>query len=234
MVFRRLQKKSMRLPRPSEAWITRLNQIAKFRCDSCQYNAFVRCVSVFLSSTHGGRMVRFFFAVAVMGLFASECEAQRRPLRNWIQQRRAVPQTQIQSGSYQSSYSTDGTTSTYQQSATTTTTTGSAGVEFGTLLGLHNQVRAQRGLPPLAIDPTLMAEAQASANEQARRGRIGHHLALSGPENAAAGQTSEWQVHFSWVRSPGHFASILTPGATRVGFGFAQGPGGPYWAARFR
>ena len=105
---------------------------------------------------------------------------------------------------------------------------------FGRLLSLHNGERARRGLPPLALDPSLCAGAQQAAEAQAARRSVGHFAPLAGAsaENAAQGQATEDGVHSSWMQSPGHQANIVGP-YSRVGFGQVNGPNGPYWAARF-
>lgn len=120
---------------------------------------------------------------------------------------------------------------THETHVTRTSETTTGGGDVGALLALHNASRAAHGLPPLMLDPGLMAEAQASAQEQSRRGRIGHWLPLfGGSENAAWGQQSAGEVHRSWMRSPGHASNVVSRDWTRVGFGRV----GDFWSARFR
>lgn len=103
--------------------------------------------------------------------------------------------------------------------------------DFGaTLLVLHNADRARQGLAPLALSDSLNQEAGAAAQEQYRRGRIGHWLSIrSGSENAAQGQSSESETHHDWMRSSGHRANILGPWR-EVGFARC----GSFWTARYR
>jgi uncharacterized protein YkwD len=51
-------------------------------------------------------------------------------------------------------------------------------------------------------------------------------------ENIAAGQTTATQVMTDWKNSPGHNTNML--GAySRIGVGYYDGPGGPYWTQFF-
>jgi len=112
-------------------------------------------------------------------------------------------------------------------------------------LSLVNQARSQSGAPPLRLDPTLTAAAQAHAEDMARRGFYGHRSPERGDvaaryranggglwfiigENistclectADAGQVRKFQG--GWMRSAGHKRNILDPRFDRFGFGIAR------------
>lgn len=115
----------------------------------------------------------------------------------------------------------------------------------GQALSLVNQARREAGAPPLRLDPTLTAAAQAHAEDMARRGFYGHrsperkdvadrYKAKGGNlweiigENistclncgADAEQVRKFQA--GWMRSPGHKRNILDSRFDRFGFGIAQ------------
>ena len=121
--------------------------------------------------------------------------------------------------------------------------------DLGTLraeaLSLVNQARRESGAPPLRLDPTLTAAAQAHAEDMARRGFYAHrsperqdigdrYRANGGGlwsvigENistclncvADLGRVREFQA--GWMRSSGHRRNILDPRFDRLGFGIAQ------------
>jgi uncharacterized protein YkwD len=106
---------------------------------------------------------------------------------------------------------------------------------FARLLALHNAERARSGLPPLTFDPWLVNGAQAWANKQAAYRLIGHDLPCLGfAENCGQLQRSQDEIHNCWMSSPGHRRNVLDPNHRWVGFAMANGPGGPYWVARYR
>jgi uncharacterized protein YkwD len=114
---------------------------------------------------------------------------------------------------------------------------------YAALLALHNQYRAQHGLPPLLPNAMLMKSASLYAQSLASSGRLDHFLNGSNPgsrmsaqgyawsregENIAAGQTTPQQVMTDWMSDMGHRQNIL--GAYQdVGFGMM----GTFWVVDF-
>lgn len=98
-------------------------------------------------------------------------------------------------------------------------------------------LRAERGLPPLRIDPELARVAQGYAEELARGtqlthrsadGRtVGDRLAAAGirkrgvGENLGEGPTAA-AAHEAILRSPAHLAILLEPTLTEIGIGVAR------------
>ncbi|HET8774933.1 MAG TPA: CAP domain-containing protein [Thermoanaerobaculia bacterium] len=89
---------------------------------------------------------------------------------------------------------------------------------------LMNQYRADAGLPPLRIDPSLTAAAEARMREMAEGEWWGHEAPDGTPpfvhipidydyafaaENLAAGFDTAGVLVLSWMESPGHRANIL-------------------------
>jgi hypothetical protein len=109
-----------------------------------------------------------------------------------------------------------------------------------------NAYRAEKGLKPLQLDPTLTAMAERQAQAMAQSGTMSHdvagslsaRLAASGinaptGENLGAGYMSFDEALAGWRASPGHDANLLMPGATRFGIALAKNPSasyGAYWA----
>ena len=109
-----------------------------------------------------------------------------------------------------------------------------------------NAYRAEKGLNPLRLDPTLTAMAERQAQAMAQSGTVSHdvdgsfsaRLAASGInaptwENLGAGYMSFDEVLAGWRASAGHDANLLMPGATRFGIALARNPSagyGAYWA----
>ncbi len=103
------------------------------------------------------------------------------------------------------------------------------------MLQWHNRIRAQYGLRPLQLDPTLNRVARLQALDMAWADAISHqglgHTSLgwrvtqSGfkwwivAENAAAGQPTVAAVMRAWMASPGHRRNILDPRLTYLGVG---------------
>ncbi|MFD5568676.1 CAP domain-containing protein [Streptomyces cadmiisoli] len=120
----------------------------------------------------------------------------------------------------------------------------------GEVVGLTNRERDRAGLPPLAVDGTLTAAAQAHSADMVARDFYSHtapdgsrpwdRAAAAGStlrsigENIACGQRSPAEVVTGWMNSPGHRANILKPGFTRIGIGFeGGGRAGTYWTQLF-
>jgi uncharacterized protein YkwD len=109
-----------------------------------------------------------------------------------------------------------------------------------------NAYRAEKGLNPLRLDPTLTAMADRQAQAMAQSGTMSHDLAgslsarlaasgINAPtgENLGAGYMSFDEVLAGWRASAGHDANLLMPGATRFGIALARNPSaryGAYWA----
>ena len=132
----------------------------------------------------------------------------------------------------------------------TTTTIVPPAYADAQLLGLHNAMRANAGLPPLALDATLTGTARAFAAELARRDVLTHtssdgsspwdriyaagYPRVAVGENAAQGQDTPAFAVQCWMESSGHRANILGWQYARVGFGYAaSAKGTPYWIADF-
>ena len=118
---------------------------------------------------------------------------------------------------------------------------------------LVNKYRAQRGLSQLAVSPPLTASstwkslhmagyryfahddpAPPVARSAIERARSCGYRGGAWGENIAWGYRSARAVMTGWISSPGHRASIESPGFTSVGVGVAAGAGGPlYWTLSF-
>ena len=117
------------------------------------------------------------------------------------------------------------------------------------LLTRHNALRQANGRAGLVLDERLNRVAQRHAQNMARQGRMDHVLdgqgvgervcaeglcRLAVGENIAMGQRDAARVTASWWASPGHQASILGAGWSRVVFGyFRDGAGRAWWCAVF-
>lgn len=111
------------------------------------------------------------------------------------------------------------------------------------LVDEHNKYRAEKGLPPLALDAKLCEYAQRHAERMVAKGHLVHssmsNLAVAVGngnvgENIAWGQDDEESVCDAWFRSPGHRANMLSKRYNRVGFGVKEDERGrKYWCAVF-
>lgn len=114
---------------------------------------------------------------------------------------------------------------------------------------LISQYRADHGLKPLRVDPTLTRLAAEHAHRMASMDKMSHVLpgegsfaqriagggfqAAMAAENVAAGQKTLAQVFEAWRKSPGHNANMLLPNVSLMGIAVAIQPGGryhTYWA----
>jgi uncharacterized protein YkwD len=114
---------------------------------------------------------------------------------------------------------------------------------------LISSYRANRGLPPVRLDPRLMKIAQDHANRMASANRLQHVLPGEGSfqrrlaagdfkaslaaENIAAGQKTLSEVLESWRNSRGHDSNMLKPGVSLIGIANAytsQGDYKIYWS----
>jgi hypothetical protein len=102
--------------------------------------------------------------------------------------------------------------------------------------------RQNNGLPPVTLDPVLMAMAQDQARVMAARNVLNHsagrsfqeRLRASGfdakvaAENIGAGYYTLAEAFSGWRDSPPHRANMLLAGATRMGIAAAYAPGTKY------
>lgn len=114
---------------------------------------------------------------------------------------------------------------------------------------LISRYRADHGLKPLKLDPTLMTLAAEHARRMASMDRMSHSLPGEGAfaqriaaggfrasmaaENVAAGQKTLSEVFEAWRKSPGHNANLLLANVSLMGIAVAVQPGGryhTYWA----
>lgn len=118
------------------------------------------------------------------------------------------------------------------------------------LVQLVNVERARVGLPPLAINSTLMNSAQSYAGVLAssrcwghycgpipspsdRARRAGYRGPFSVGENIAYGVNSPEAVFALWMNSYGHRANILNPNWTEIGVGVAWNNSTTHWTQTF-
>ena len=110
-----------------------------------------------------------------------------------------------------------------------------------------NEFRKVNGAPPLVLDAHLMRAAAMQAEDQARRGSMGHdgsdgsrpmdrairagyHPKIAS-ENVAAGYKSFSDVMRGWEGSSGHRENLLRPNVKAIGVGMSQSSSGrPYWS----
>ena len=107
--------------------------------------------------------------------------------------------------------------------------------------------RRAHDLPPVTIDPALMALAQSQANAMARADHLSHdisgtldhrldashHAKGYAVENVSAGYASADAALAGWQRSPGHNLNLLDAKMRRMGIAAADAPGTrfkTYWA----
>ncbi len=142
--------------------------------------------------------------------------------------------------------------------ATDTANTGAAAApacgdaEEVAFLGLINQYRAQNGLEPLAMSPTLTTAARDHSQDMGTQNYFDHtglngstfsqRIAAAGypggttAENIFAGGQTAQGAFESWRNSPGHNANMLNPAYKAIGIGRANVPGsdwGWYWTTTF-
>jgi uncharacterized protein YkwD len=107
--------------------------------------------------------------------------------------------------------------------------------------------RANNGLPPVAVDPELMALADQHARAMAARNQVSHqssgafttrlrqagYRSKTAAENVSAGYHTLAEAFSGWRDSPPHRANMLLKGATRMGIAAVYTPGTKYkvfWA----
>lgn len=114
-----------------------------------------------------------------------------------------------------------------------------ASVLPGVLATLTNDARAAHNVQPLTPDPLLDKAAQLAANDMAAKGyfahvspdgktpwywleQVGYQYSYAG-ENLAVNFSDSQDLQTAWMNSPTHFANIVKPEYTRIGFGTASG-----------
>jgi uncharacterized protein YkwD len=115
-------------------------------------------------------------------------------------------------------------------------------------LALVNKLRADRGLPALAIDKAAQHAAMDQASRMASAGKMEHNIgfganfakrmkgmdvALPAAENIAAGQDSASEAFDAWYRSPKHLENMLGSSFRGLGVAVVSNPASgnrPYWA----
>ncbi len=107
--------------------------------------------------------------------------------------------------------------------------------------------REAHGLPPVVVDPGLMALAQSQANAMASANHLSHEIAGSldrrlnearhakgyAVENVSAGYANADAALGGWERSPAHNLNLLDRKMRRLGIAAADAPGTrfkTYWA----
>lgn len=96
---------------------------------------------------------------------------------------------------------------------------------------LTNAHRARMGLPALALNPAMCAQAQQHANWMASTGSMTHsnmgyaEIIFMGPANADGAING-------WIYSPSHHSIMLS--GREVGFGYQNYNGRPSWVGIFR
>ena len=96
-----------------------------------------------------------------------------------------------------------------------------------------NSQRARHGLPPLAVDPSLVKSARRHAAWMTNNRSMVHTSQPVG-ENIAMGQHSSREVINAWMNSSGHRANILNPGYRRIGVAAYTTPEGTiFWCQQF-
>jgi uncharacterized protein YkwD len=113
-------------------------------------------------------------------------------------------------------------------------------MEMNLALGI-NQMRADNGLPPLTVDPSLSQVARYRAEDMATKGYFSHQppdgcdyrclFSKNGVSSAWTGEVIAWNNYPQtetvqttirmWRDSPGHFGVITNPCFTRMGTGAA-------------
>lgn len=96
-----------------------------------------------------------------------------------------------------------------------------------------NAQRVRAGLPPLAVDPSLVKSARRHAAWMTNNHSM-VHTNQPVAENIAMGQHSSAEVVNAWMNSSGHRANIMNPGHRRIGVAAYMSPTGTiYWCQQF-
>lgn len=105
-----------------------------------------------------------------------------------------------------------------------------------------NAFRADNGVPPVRVNATLNAIAQAYADRLAAYGQLSHELGgnvasrlrgggyayMAAGENLGAGYRSVEEAFARWEASPGHRANLLEAPLTEMGIATAFNINSPY------
>ena len=116
-------------------------------------------------------------------------------------------------------------------------------------LALTNQARADAGLGPLVCDAKLATAARLHSQDMCDRDYFSHTTPeglsfidrieaqgatwRTGGENIAWGYRTAASVHTGWMNSDGHRRNILNGAFGRVGIGYVECGGSPYWTQVF-
>jgi len=96
-----------------------------------------------------------------------------------------------------------------------------------------NAERAKFGLPPLAVDRSLVQTARTHAAWMTNNRTLQHTTKPVG-ENIAMGQHNTGEAVSAWMASPGHRANILNGSYKRIGVAGYRTPDGTcYWCQQF-
>ena len=102
------------------------------------------------------------------------------------------------------------------------------------IISFTNAERTRRGLPALAVDPTLVQSARAHATWMTRN-RTLQHTRQPVAENIAMGQRNSREAVRDWMQSSGHRANILNRGYRRIGAAAYRTPSGTiFWCQQFQ
>ena len=110
-----------------------------------------------------------------------------------------------------------------------------------------SRYRAQHGLGPVILDPSLVRAASYQARSNAQAGRLSHEIGgtfnarmaeagfgrVHGSENLGAGASTFDEALARWKASPEHNKNMLIPQLKRVGIARVDAPGSRYkrfWA----
>jgi uncharacterized protein YkwD len=96
-----------------------------------------------------------------------------------------------------------------------------------------NAQRARHGLPPLAVDATLLQSARRHAAWMTNTHTL-RHTSAPVAENIAMGQSTSFEAVQDWMNSSGHRANMLNRGYTRVGAAaYSARNGQRFWCLQF-
>lgn len=128
----------------------------------------------------------------------------------------------------------------WSNSAATAQTAGPTAAAAERIVALTNKVRAEKGLPPLAPLPPLHQAALSHSEEMLEldyfshnspvTGKVGDRLRRAGTRWTACAENIYRSTGYAiedvaaetvdaWVRSPGHYKNIISPGYTHIGVG---------------
>jgi uncharacterized protein YkwD len=100
---------------------------------------------------------------------------------------------------------------------------------------LVNAARRNRDLDSLEVTDFLRGYAGERAQTLERRGRLLPHDACFGcGEVLYVTNQTTWVAFTKWMGSPGHYAILMDPDATRIGCGVEKGPLWDWWVCEVR